>query len=84
MTDILKSGEKFAKLEGAKAADEQKHHSTSVTFAGDKPQDGPGSVTIGVKHEHQGEHVTVSAEGWFRRVFRPGGSSAGVKGEVKF
>ncbi len=86
MTDaiqILKSGEKFAQAEGTKAAEEHKTH-TALTFEGEKSQAGPGSITIGLETKHEGEHVTITAGGWFKRVFQPGGSSAGVKGKIEF
>lgn len=82
MTDIstgsiLKSGEKFV-------AEEVKKHSTTISLEADKKPDGPASMTVTVGTEHRGEHVTAGAEGWFKREFRSGGNSFGVKGKIEF
>lgn len=84
MTDILKSGDKFAKAEGTKAA-EAHQKNTAVTIDGEKTQGGgPGSITIGVETKHEGDRVSITAGGWFKRVFQPGGSSTGVKAKIEF
>lgn len=74
---ILESGKKFAQAEG------EKH--TTVGIDGALPGDGkPGEATVSVTSEHDGDKVSWSVGAWFRRVFTRGGSSAGVKGQIKF
>jgi hypothetical protein len=83
MTDILKSGEKFAKAEGTKAAEDKKT-STAITFEGEKGQGAKGSITVGLEHTHDGEKVDLTLGAWFRQEFHKDGSSGGFKGKVEF
>jgi hypothetical protein len=75
---ISKSGEKFAKEEA------EKPH-TTVGVAGALPEGNqPAEATVSVTSEHDGDKVSWSVTGWFKRKFMRGGSSAGVSGEIKF
>lgn len=66
---------------GTDAADE-KH--TTIGFEGSKTEGGEPEIMVSVDHERQGEKVSVGFGAWFKRKFMRGGSSAGVKGQIKF
>lgn len=74
MTDkpITASGEKFAKAEA------EKH--TTVAVEGTLADGVTGSITTG----GETERVAWSVGAWVKRTFQRGGTSAGVKGEIKF
>lgn len=74
---ILASGEKFATQEA------QRH--TTVDVEASLPEGGaPAEATVTVGTAGSTRWFDWGASAWFRRKFQRGGSSAGVKGEIKF
>lgn len=70
---ILKSGEKFAKEAG-----------TTIAVEAEKPQGQNGEVAASVTHAGETEKASWGFTAWVKRRFQKGGTSAGVKGEVRF
>lgn len=70
---ILKSGEKFANEAG-----------TTIGLEASKPEGQTGEVTASVTHAGETAKASWGITAWFKRKFQRGGSSAGLRGEVKF
>ncbi len=74
---ILKSGEKFAKEEATRA--------TTLGVEGQLPGSGaPGEVTTTIATSGSTKWFDWMGGAWIKRKFQRGGTSAGVKGEIKF
>lgn len=81
MTDPLKpitaSGEKFAREEGKRT--------TTIGFEAEKAEGGaPAEATVTVGTEGSTSRFDWGVGAWVKRKFQRGGTSAGVKGEIKF
>lgn len=71
------SGDKLAKAEAEK--------STTIGIEAAKAEGGsPAETTISVDSRHDTGRVSWGIGAWFKRKFTRGGTSAGVKGEIKF
>ena len=75
---IAASGEKFAK-----EAALEPH--TKIGIEGNLPEGGgAGDATISITEHGETDRIAWSFGGWVKRVFKRGGTSAGVKGEIDF
>jgi hypothetical protein len=62
-----------------------KKKATTIAIEGGLPEGGaPGEVTTSITTEKDAGKITWSVGAWFKRKFQRGGTSAGVKGEIKF
>lgn len=73
---ILESGKKFAK--------EEAKRTTTLGFEAEKAEGGTPSATVTVGTAGSNSWFDWGVAGWVKRQFKRGGTSAGVKGEVRF
>lgn len=64
--------------------DQGRKAATTMALEASKPEGQPGEVTASVGTEIERPRWSLSVAAWFKRKFTHGGTSAGVKGEMKF
>lgn len=69
---ILDSGNALAKAEAQK--------STTIAVEGSKDE----GATVSLTTAHEGKKVSWAVTAWVKRMFGRGGTSGGLRGEVKF
>ena len=74
---VLSTGTKLAKAEAEKA--------TTIALEGSKAEGGePADVTVSIDTAGSSRWFAWGVGAWVRRKFQRGGTSGGVKGEIKF
>lgn len=72
MTDILKSGEKFAKEAG-----------TTIAVEAQKPQGQAAEAKVSVESTGSNRWFDWGVSAWWKRQFKKDGNSAGLEGKIK-
>lgn len=73
---IRASADRLAKAEAART--------TTIGLEAQKPEGGPAEATVTLGTAGSTRWFDWGAAGWIRRKFQRGGTSTGVKGEIKF
>lgn len=66
------------------ATEEAEKHTTIDVDASKAEGDSPAEATVTIGTGGEKGRVEWGVAAWVRRKFQPGGTSAGVKGEIKF